>query len=207
MNGHVQCVSPGRSLLAIPLVAALLLMGGCGEDQARSGPYSPAFAVSRDIPKAEGLYQQSLPLLTTDAQQAEKLLRDAIGFDLFHGCAHNDLGVLLLAQGKLYDAAEEFEWARKLLPGHPEPRTNLAIALERGGKHQEAMEAALAALEIRAGDLDAMECLALIQLREGMADATTLGYLDAIIQRAADPTWNAWAKSERITLEATLQKP
>jgi tetratricopeptide (TPR) repeat protein len=189
------------------LAAAFLLVGGCGDDQARQGPYSPAFAVSRDIPKAEALYQQARPLLTSDAAAAEKLLRDALGFDLFNGCAHNDLGVLLLAQGKLYDAAAEFEWARKLLPGHPEPRTNLAITLERGGKHQEAMDAARAALEIRAGDLEAMECLALIQVREGVADATTLSYLDAIIQRAADLTWNAWAKGERITLETALQKP
>ena len=41
----------------------------------------------------------------------------------------------------LYDAAAEFEWARKLMPGHPDPRLNLAITLERAGREEGATAA------------------------------------------------------------------
>jgi tetratricopeptide (TPR) repeat protein len=196
---------PRPALLAVAALLILPALSGCGQSVAR-GPYAVDGSAKRDIAKAEELYQEALPLLASDAPAAEQLLRDCLGFDLYHGGAHNNLGVLLLGQNRLYDAAEEFTWARKLLPGHPEPRTNLAITLERGGKHQEALDAAHAALEIRPGDLDAMECLAMIQLREGIADATTLVYLDAIILRAHDDAWNDWARSQRPTLEARLQQ-
>ena len=33
---------------------------------------------------------------------------------------HGNLGVLYLNRGELYEAASEFEWARRLLPGHPD---------------------------------------------------------------------------------------
>jgi len=183
-----------------------ILLASCGSTQAR-GPYNSDGTVARDIPKAEALYRKATLVLTTDAVAAEKLLRETLGFDLYHGAAHNDLGVLLLKQGKLYDAAEEFQWARTLLPGHPEPSTNLAITLERGGKHQEALDSAHSALEMRPGDLDAMECLALIQVRERLADKTTLTYLDSIIQRSNVPAWTDWARRERFSVETSLQEP
>jgi hypothetical protein len=50
---------------------------------------------------------------------------EALSADLFFGLAHNNLGVLYLKEDKLYEAANEFEWARKLMPGHPDPRMNL----------------------------------------------------------------------------------
>ncbi len=40
---------------------------------------------------------------------------------------------MFLGQRKLYEAANEFEWAKKLLPGHPDPRVNLARTLEEAG--------------------------------------------------------------------------
>jgi predicted Zn-dependent protease len=110
--------------------------------------------------------------------------------------------VLLLGEGRLYDAAEEFEWARKLLPGHPEPRVNLAITLERGGKHGDAIEAARTALEIRPGHLGAIQTLAWIQIREGLQDKSTAEYLDTIVARAEDPTWREWAGTQRLRLDA-----
>lgn len=191
--------------IATVLIGTLVLPG-CGEGQAR-GPYNSDGSAMRDITKAEATYQQAIGIIASDKEQAEKLLRAALGCDLYHGGAHNNLGVLLLNQGKLYDAAEEFEWARKLLPGSPEPRTNLALVLERGGKHQEAIDAARTALEVSPGDLPAMQTLALIQVREGLGDQTTIGYLDAIVMRCPDPVWSDWAQRQRLTLETRLRQP
>jgi len=52
-----------------------------------------------------------------EAAEAETLLRRALTADLYHGPAHNNLGVLYLTQGKLFEAAGEFEWARGELAG------------------------------------------------------------------------------------------
>lgn len=43
--------------------------------------------------------------------------------------------------GWLHKAASEFEWARKLMPGYPDPRLNLAMTLEEAGRIDEASEA------------------------------------------------------------------
>ena len=186
-------------LLACLAVASCCLVSGCGSNA--RGPYNAQAADQRDIRKAEEIYQQALTVIANDPAQAKTLLREALGYDLYHGAAHNNLGVLLLGDDKLYDAAEEFEWARKLMPGHPEPRVNLAITLERGGKHADAIDAAKTALEVRPGHLTAMETLAYIQVREGLEDKSTKDCLDAIICRADDAAWKEWATRQRLRID------
>lgn len=190
-----------RSRLMAVLLGALIVVG-CGSAR---GPYRSEGSQVRDVAKAEERYQQAVTALAAtpaDDAAAERLLREALGHDLYHGAAHNNLGVLLLKQDRLYDAAEEFEWARKLLPGHPEPRVNLAIALERGGKHAEALDAARTALEVRPGNLAAIKTIAVIQIREARTDETTRAHLDAIVTRSNDPVWRAWAERQRLKLDA-----
>lgn len=180
------------------LALIVLVTAGCGSAR---GPYADNGSAQRDIARAETIYQQALTFIDSNAKEAEKLLREAMGFDLYHGAAHNNLGVLLLKQGRLYDAAEEFEWARKLLPGHPEPRVNLAIALDRGGKHADALDAARTALEVRPGNLAAIQALVWIQVNQRLTDERTGGHLDQIIARTVDPVWRSWAERERDRLQ------
>ncbi len=189
-----------RVRLSAVVIGALMAVG-CGSAR---GPYTTDGSTTRDVVKAEDHYQAALAALAVtppDDQSAEALLREALGYDLYHGAAHNNLGVLLLKQDRLYDAAEEFEWARKLLPGHPEPRVNLAITLERGGKHGDALDAARTALEVRPGNLAAIKTIAVIQIREALTDETTRAHLDAIVTRSNDPVWRAWAERERLKLD------
>jgi tetratricopeptide (TPR) repeat protein len=191
-------------LLACVAAASCALLSGCGDAR---GPYNAQAEDQRDIRKAEEIYQQAVATIASDPEKAKALLREALGFDLYHGAAHNNLGVLLLGENKLYDAAEEFEWARKLLPGHPEPRVNLAITLERGGKHTDALDAAKTALEVQPGHLGAMQTLAFIQVREGLEDKATKDYLDAIVCRSDDPTWTEWATRQRLRLDGRQFAP
>lgn len=180
----------------------VLAMGLLGCDSAARGPYLSTGEQQRDQVRAESLYREAKALLADESSEsarvaAEKCLREALAFDIYHGPAHNNLGVLLLKQDRLYDAAEEFEWARKLLPGNPEPRVNLAIALDRGGKHVDAIDAARAALEVAPGNLAAIETIALVQVREGLKDSSLPTYLAAIAQRG-DPVWQGWAKNQQL---------
>lgn len=184
----------------IPLLAIGLAISFAGCSNDRSGPYQSGATERRDVGKAEQLYQEAKPLLSNDAEKAETILREALSYDLYHGGAHNNLGVLLLQQDKLYEAAEEFEWARKLLPGNPAPRVNLALVLDRAGRAGDALEAAKTALEVMPGNLPAIQMTAMLQMREGTNDASTAGLLDQIGMRSDDPQWRSWAMAQRDRL-------
>ena len=49
---------------------------------------------SRYVPEA-------VATIADNPEKAKTLLREALGYDLYHGAAHNNLGVLLLGEGKL----------------------------------------------------------------------------------------------------------
>src|SRR5690606_33130686 len=116
-------------------------------------------------------------------KKAEALLREALAADLYHGPAHNNLGVLYLQRGELYEAASEFEWARKLLPGHPDPRVNLALTLERAGRGEKAREAFEAALEVAPEYTPALQGLAKLRVRSGLRDERTRELLQEVALR------------------------
>jgi tetratricopeptide (TPR) repeat protein len=169
---------------------------GCASS---TGPYAAASPDHRDTAQAEVLTRQAADLIYTDPQKAERLLREALTADLFHGPAHNNLGVVYLEAGKLYEAAGEFEWARKLMPGHPDPRVNLGLALERGGRIDEAIDAYRSALDAAPEHLATIQALVRCQLRHSRADAMTTDYLDLIALRG-EPDWREWARGMELML-------
>ena len=171
------------------------LLGGCQSSPSSSmGPYSPPAAGARRTAEAERLTKEAAEILGSDTERAEKLLRAALTFDLFFGPAHNNLGVLHLKGGRLYEAANEFEWARKLMPGHPDPRVNLALTLERAGQSGEAIASYSAALEVYPEYLPAIQGLASLTLRTGRKDERIVAWLEAIAMRCSDPAWQDWAR-------------
>lgn len=130
-------------------LAALLGTSGCGTTPDPSAPYSPPTELDRNTTRAEELSRQGADALDAgDLERAEALFRESLTADLFYGPAHNNLGVVFLKQGKLYEAAQEFEWAKKLLPSAPDPRVNLAIVLERAGSEEDALASWQEAVEI-----------------------------------------------------------
>jgi tetratricopeptide (TPR) repeat protein len=176
------------------MAALTLSLGSCAARS--SGPYTPQAESARDSPKAQRLTQDAAAILDKEPAKAERLLREALTADLYHGPAHNDLGVLYLKQGKLYEAAGEFEWARKLLPGHPDPRVNLALVLERAGRVDEAITGYRSALEVYPEYLPAVQGLARLQLKAGRADEHTPVLLEDIALRGETPRWREWARGE-----------
>jgi tetratricopeptide (TPR) repeat protein len=171
------------------------LWAGCASPGAGEGPYQVQEETERDPRRADELSREAADLMAEDPEKAEALLREALAADLFHGPAHNNLGVLFLEQEKLYEAAHEFEWARKLLPGHPDPRVNLALVMEGAGRTDEALAAYDAALEVYPGYLPAIMGAASLSLREGREDERIAAWLGEVALRAEDGRWRAWARS------------
>ena len=168
------------------------LLGACAS--ARSGPYLPPAAVVRDAARAEQLSREATDLIPGHLEAAERLLREALTADLFHGPAHNNLGVVFLKEGKLYEAAQEFEWAKKLMPGHPDPRVNLALVMEAAGRTDDALGAYASALEVRSEYLPAIQGAARLLVRQSRDDDRLPQWLEEIAYRA-DASWAAWART------------
>lgn len=187
----------------IPL---LVLLGACRSEPGHQSPYTPPSAAERQTTVAESLNRQAAERIENDPEEAERLLREALSADLYYGPAHNNLGVVFLQAGKLYEAAHEFEWARKLMPGHPDPRVNLAMTLDQAGKVDQALESYRAALEVHPGYLPAIQGQALIAVRERRNDAQVVGWLEEIALRGEDRAWRDWARLELIAAQATTKE-
>lgn len=173
----------------------MLMLSGC--QATPPGPYDPPTEENRDPSRAQRLSKEAAGLIDSDPDEAEALLREALGADLFCGPAHNNLGVILLARGDFYEAAQEFEWARKLLPGNPDPRVNLAITLERAGQAAQAIEAYEAALAVASEYLPAVQGLTALLEIHGVSFPQRNERLRQIMEWSESAEWRNWA-SDRL---------
>jgi len=174
------------------MLAAALAFTGCSSTA--TGPYSPQSEGTRSTSEAERLNREGADLIRSDPSRAEELLREALTKDLFYGPAHNNLGVVFLAQDKLYEAANEFEWARKLLPDSADPRINLALCMERAGRTADALRAYDSALEVAPESLAAMQGAASLVVRAAQDDVRLAAWLQTIALRSEDQRWRDWAQ-------------
>lgn len=192
---HAQSAVVGLCIFSL----GIILCTGCAGTRS---PYNTVSAETRDPARAQKLTLQAADLLDSGPEKlarAETLLREALAADLFHGPAHNNLGVVYLKQSKLYEAANEFEWARKLMPGHPDPRVNLGVTLERAGRMDDAIQAYTSALEAYPDHLPSTQALVRLQIRTGKTDTNTRPRLESIALRG-DPTWQKWARLQHARM-------
>jgi len=176
------------------LVGLATVIAGCSTT--KTSPYLPGNDRGRHPARAEQLNQEAAAIIESHPERAEKLLREALAADLYHGPAHNNLGTLLLAKGQLYDASEEFQWAAKLLPGHPDPRMNLALTLEIAGRTDEALSTYRTALELYPEHIGSIQALTRLQIRMGALDDRTPSNLATIALRGETEQWRSWARLE-----------
>lgn len=181
------------TILFAMLIGLSGLLTGCGSTP-NTSPYSPHSEAARDPLTAQRLTREAVEAMDEDPEHAERLLRRALTADAFHGPAHNNLGVIMLHRGLLYEAANEFEWARKLMPGHPDPRRNLALTMERAGRIDEAIAAYDTALEVYPNHLATVQALARCQLRHNQPDERTVSFLEQIALRGENDQWRNWAR-------------
>jgi len=181
-------------------LVVLALLAGC-RSQGTVSPYQVPTEAERATSVAEKLNREAADLIDSDPAKAESLLREALTKDLFFGPAHNNLGVVFLHQQKLYEAAHEFEWARKLLPGNPDPRVNLALTLERAGRLEEAFKTYETALEVAPEDLSAIEALASLAVRTSRDEPRLHGWLEQIALGSTDPSWASWSRAHLTRAE------
>lgn len=180
-----------------PVAILALALSGCVGVRSAS-PYASQDQSKRSPSESEQLALKAAVVMASDPDKAAGLLRRALALDLFNGAAHNNLGVLALKKGDVYTASQEFEWARKLIPGSPDPRVNLALALERAGHTTEALDAYTAALEVRPEYVPAIQGLARLEVRSGRADSRLEARLQKIALEGETGQWREWAQNELV---------
>jgi tetratricopeptide (TPR) repeat protein len=192
-----------NAIRAILIIALLCSLVGCNSSLSSRSPYLDDRPAHRSPLTAERLTLEAADLIAGEPKQAEQLLRQALAADLYHGPAHNNLGVLCLERGQLYEAAHEFEWARKLMPGHPDPRMNLALTLEHAGRIDDALETYATALEVYPDHLPTIQAMTRCQLRYRRTNEQTQVNLQQIALQGETELWRAWARAQLLELEGS----
>ena len=130
---------------------------------------------------------------------AEVELKAALAADLFFGPAHNNLGTVYYEQEKYYLAAWEFQYAARLMPNRPKPRSNLGLVFEAVGKLDEATKWYEEALQLAPDAVETVGNLARVYVRRNRKDDRTRELLTKIVMKDNRPEWIAWAK-DRLAL-------
>lgn len=180
--------------LRLLILTASVMIAGCTAIPTSQTPYQAANEGARDSATSQRLTEEAAAVLVDDPDRAETLLRSALAADLYNGLAHNNLGVLLLQKQNLYGAAQEFQWAARLMPGHPDPRMNLALTFERAGRIDEAVAYYGTALEVFPGHIPSTQALVRCQLRHDRPDERTDEYLKGISLKGESDAWQDWAR-------------
>lgn len=182
--------------LSLAMAACVAILAAC-----QTGPdgVSPGEAeTERDATRSVALTREALSVAASDPAEAEMLLQSAIRADPFNGAALNNLGVILLDRGALYEAAQSFEAAGRALPGQPDPRLNLGLVFEQAGKVDEALDAYRTALEVSPEHLPTIQALTRAELRWDRTTEDTTKRLRRLMIQGDTEAWRSWARQQEM---------
>jgi Tfp pilus assembly protein PilF len=194
-----------RGIQLLLTLAAPVILTGCASKPAPPPP-SPYQTLGkepqRDTDLARQKTAQAVALIEKDQwSQAETMLKQALEDDVTFGPAHNNLGNVYLHENNLYLAAWEFQYAAKLMPYQPEPKSNLGLVFEAAGKLDDAVEAYEQAMKIEPDNPEYVGNDARARIRRGDRDVKTRELLAKLVSVDTRPDWVRWAQ-ERLVLTA-----
>jgi Flp pilus assembly protein TadD len=192
------------------LLTSLVVAGCLGRgERGADAEIRPGADRRRDTATARQENEQAARLLTDGKyDQAEAHLKAALAADITYGPAHNNLGKVYYHQSKLYQAAWEFEYAAKLMPGQPEPRNNLGLVLESVGRLDEAADLYGEAHAMEPGNSQFIGNLARARVQLGDRGPQVRELLSKLIMSDSRPEWVEWARERLMTMTtATTEQP
>jgi Flp pilus assembly protein TadD len=190
-------MSQFRLPINIAILFALALQGGCGS----TGTAESARNLHHDTELARKLTTQGMELIgESEWSAAEMALQNAVDADVTFGPAHNNLGTVYLHQNNLYQAAWEFQYASKLMPYQPEPKSNLGLVLEQAGKLDEAVDSYDQAIQIEPDNPQYLGNAARARIRRGDNDTKVRQLLAKVVSTDTRPDWVQWAKEKLVLM-------
>lgn len=193
-------------------VAWLLVLGiawamtGCAGGTSRNaagGEYrTVAVDPNRDTDAARRANEEGVRHLDAgDVKRATEAFERALSADIEFGPAHNNLGKVYYQQRQWYRAAWEFEYARKLLPRHAEPRNNLGLVLEASGELDRAVEQYREAVTLDSAVIAYKANLVRALVRRGDKTDEVRALLDELLTSETRPDWLTWARRQRAMMD------
>jgi len=196
----------GRSAAIVWLVLAAVSLAACS-------PLAPHAAKSyttvvadahHDADEARAHCERAAKLFDKgQLEKAEAALQDALIADVSYAPAHNNLGRVYFEQGRLYLAAWEFEYARRLLPESADVANNLGMVYEAAQQMPRAIEHYQMAAALDPGNPEVTGNLARALVRDGQDSPEVTGLLQHVVFNDTRPAWVAWAR-DQLNLHTTF---
>lgn len=186
-------------LLRILVLQVAVTLCGCSVFQKKPEPgYATVNAdPCRDEKTAiEQTTRASELLAKGKSSAAEEALRQALIADVTYAPAHNNLGALYFEKGKLYLAAWEFEYARKLMPDSARAYNNLGLVYEQADRLDQAIEYFESAHRMESRNPEFIGNLARAYLSRDDRAPEAGALLSDLILYDARPEWVAWAREQ-----------
>ena len=186
-----------RMWVVLAIIAAVTV--GCKSPGGVRYGEAPKSAVDtrRDTNLAAKLNVEAVELLRKgELKDAEKKLKDSLSADLLYGPAHNNLGNVYQAQERYYEAAWEFQYAAKLMPGKAQPKNNLGLVFEAVGRLDESAKWYDEALALEPDNVEITGNLARVMMRTDRRSNKTKQLLSDIVMKDRRPEWVAWARKQ-----------
>lgn len=197
-------MKPNRVLVVLMLSPLALALAGC----ASSATHREGEVTEIEINEAQRLLDArrfaAQAQDTQDPDEAVALYRRAVEAWADFPAAWNNLGVVLLEQGRYLDAAEAFLAARERSGTDPRPTYNLALTWERTRHLQEAAAEYARALEVDGRFLPALRGSVYADDRLGITTEETLERLRTALMVETDDRWRAYFEQRRLAVKAEL---
>lgn len=202
-----ESIASARLMLRLLALGAVLFAVGCASsDGGRTkkdvsqGPtpadITSAFEMAGDAQNAE---ERDRP------EEAIAKYRAALTTYREFPAAWNNLGVVLMDEGRFLEAGECFAAASELAPLDPRPTYNLGLTWDRAGYMEEALRYYNRALERDARYLPALRGSIRTERLMGAGDNQTLERLKAALLLEQDPRWREWLELQRLRLESEIR--
>ena len=120
-------------------------------------------------------------------RDGETLYRVTISRNPSCWMAHNNLGAIMLGQGKVPEATEEFAEALKIRPNYPDARSNMCSVMLRTGRIQEALEQGQEAVRLRPTSPENYNNLGIALFNLGRVAESVTMYQNALKLRPSYP--------------------
>lgn len=191
----------GAICFALPLALLCALVPGCAAPPPTSinnatGPDPQRVARAYDLADAaqqaeeKGRYDQAI----STYQEAVRAYRE-------FPAAWNNLGVLLMDQGRYLEAGECFSVAADLTPLDPRPAYNFGLTWDLAGYPEDALIHYNRALQRDPRFLPALRGAIKTERHLGRGDERTLERLRTALTLEQDPKWREWMELQRLRIE------
>ncbi|MCB9838613.1 MAG: tetratricopeptide repeat protein [Phycisphaeraceae bacterium] len=207
-SASARNTTPSRLLAAIGLAMALAL-AGCASGSANASKSKGNVTVITLPNQAEQIASaQQLALRaqkTKDPAEAIDLYSRAVAEYADLPAAWNNMGVLLLGEGRLMEAAEAFSSAAERTPNDPRPLFNLGLTWDRAGYLETALEHYASALARDSRYLPALRGAIKAEIRLGNSSPILVERIQTAILLEQDPQWREYLELQRSWAEAEVR--